>query len=165
MTLFPPQTLLNFHSSCLLDILPPLLHHVCLVLLEDHLHQTFKPLQRGNWSSKPSRQRPRNPVNRLSNFCVFLSSSACPRLTRSATRRRRGRSRSRRSCGELPTPCRSTPAQELEVCATCVSHVAAGGLASWPRALLCCCLAAIRYCDRCQVIKPDRCHHCSACDM
>uniref|UniRef100_A0A8B9KLT7 Palmitoyltransferase n=1 Tax=Astyanax mexicanus TaxID=7994 RepID=A0A8B9KLT7_ASTMX len=24
---------------------------------------------------------------------------------------------------------------------------------------------AIRYCDRCQVIKPDRCHHCSACDM
>ncbi|XP_023652238.1 palmitoyltransferase ZDHHC20-B isoform X2 [Paramormyrops kingsleyae] len=23
----------------------------------------------------------------------------------------------------------------------------------------------IRYCDRCQVIKPDRCHHCSACDM
>lgn len=25
--------------------------------------------------------------------------------------------------------------------------------------------AAIRYCDRCQVIKPDRCHHCSACDM
>ncbi|MGH0182699.1 UNVERIFIED_CONTAM: hypothetical protein FKN15_010473 [Acipenser sinensis] len=24
---------------------------------------------------------------------------------------------------------------------------------------------AVRYCDRCQVIKPDRCHHCSACDM
>uniref|UniRef100_A0A3B5L9W0 Palmitoyltransferase n=1 Tax=Xiphophorus couchianus TaxID=32473 RepID=A0A3B5L9W0_9TELE len=24
--------------------------------------------------------------------------------------------------------------------------------------------AGIRYCDRCQVIKPDRCHHCSACD-
>ncbi|TSK98508.1 Palmitoyltransferase ZDHHC2 [Bagarius yarrelli] len=24
---------------------------------------------------------------------------------------------------------------------------------------------AIRYCDRCQIIKPDRCHHCSACDM
>ncbi|KAK5898452.1 hypothetical protein CgunFtcFv8_015868 [Champsocephalus gunnari] len=24
---------------------------------------------------------------------------------------------------------------------------------------------SIRYCDRCQVIKPDRCHHCSACDM
>ncbi|KAA0704601.1 Palmitoyltransferase ZDHHC2 [Triplophysa tibetana] len=24
---------------------------------------------------------------------------------------------------------------------------------------------AIRYCDRCKVIKPDRCHHCSACDM
>ncbi|XP_048388686.1 palmitoyltransferase ZDHHC20-B-like isoform X1 [Stegostoma tigrinum] len=24
---------------------------------------------------------------------------------------------------------------------------------------------AIRYCDRCQVVKPDRCHHCSACDM
>ncbi|NXT22571.1 ZDH20 Palmitoyltransferase, partial [Syrrhaptes paradoxus] len=24
---------------------------------------------------------------------------------------------------------------------------------------------AIRYCDRCQLIKPDRCHHCSACDM
>ncbi|XP_048365644.1 palmitoyltransferase ZDHHC2 isoform X2 [Sphaerodactylus townsendi] len=23
---------------------------------------------------------------------------------------------------------------------------------------------AIRYCDRCQLIKPDRCHHCSACD-
>ncbi|KAL4657368.1 putative palmitoyltransferase ZDHHC20 isoform X1 [Arapaima gigas] len=23
---------------------------------------------------------------------------------------------------------------------------------------------AIRYCDRCQVIKPDRCHHCSTCD-
>lgn len=26
-------------------------------------------------------------------------------------------------------------------------------------------LVAVRYCDRCQVIKPDRCHHCSACDM
>ncbi|GCB69402.1 hypothetical protein scyTo_0001049, partial [Scyliorhinus torazame] len=24
--------------------------------------------------------------------------------------------------------------------------------------------SAIRYCDRCQVIKPDRCHHCSICD-
>uniref|UniRef100_A0A4W3I3P3 Palmitoyltransferase n=1 Tax=Callorhinchus milii TaxID=7868 RepID=A0A4W3I3P3_CALMI len=24
---------------------------------------------------------------------------------------------------------------------------------------------AIRYCDRCQAMKPDRCHHCSACDM
>ncbi|XP_017344491.1 palmitoyltransferase ZDHHC20-A isoform X2 [Ictalurus punctatus] len=23
---------------------------------------------------------------------------------------------------------------------------------------------AIRYCNRCQVIKPDRCHHCSTCD-
>ncbi|XP_062917099.1 palmitoyltransferase ZDHHC15B isoform X1 [Mobula hypostoma] len=23
---------------------------------------------------------------------------------------------------------------------------------------------AIRYCDRCQLIKPDRCHHCSICD-
>ncbi|XP_060147383.1 palmitoyltransferase ZDHHC2 isoform X3 [Globicephala melas] len=22
----------------------------------------------------------------------------------------------------------------------------------------------IRYCDRCQLIKPDRCHHCSVCD-
>ncbi|KAG9467348.1 hypothetical protein GDO78_015120 [Eleutherodactylus coqui] len=24
---------------------------------------------------------------------------------------------------------------------------------------------AIRYCERCQLIKPDRCHHCSACDL
>uniref|UniRef100_A0AAY4DHJ6 Palmitoyltransferase n=1 Tax=Denticeps clupeoides TaxID=299321 RepID=A0AAY4DHJ6_9TELE len=24
---------------------------------------------------------------------------------------------------------------------------------------------AIRFCDRCQVIKPDRCHHCSVCEM
>ncbi|TRY88700.1 hypothetical protein DNTS_006271 [Danionella cerebrum] len=24
---------------------------------------------------------------------------------------------------------------------------------------------AIRYCDHCQLLKPDRCHHCSACDM
>ncbi|XP_036451368.1 palmitoyltransferase ZDHHC20-A isoform X1 [Colossoma macropomum] len=24
---------------------------------------------------------------------------------------------------------------------------------------------AIRYCDRCQLIKPDRCHHCSTCDQ
>lgn len=31
--------------------------------------------------------------------------------------------------------------------------------------LLCQHDTAIRYCDRCQVIKPDRCHHCSACDM
>ncbi|KTF76444.1 hypothetical protein cypCar_00044410 [Cyprinus carpio] len=23
---------------------------------------------------------------------------------------------------------------------------------------------AIRFCDRCQVIKPDRCHHCSVCE-
>ncbi|XP_067227625.1 palmitoyltransferase ZDHHC2 isoform X1 [Chanodichthys erythropterus] len=24
---------------------------------------------------------------------------------------------------------------------------------------------AIRYCERCLLLKPDRCHHCSACDM
>ncbi|XP_056141051.1 palmitoyltransferase ZDHHC20-B-like [Lampris incognitus] len=24
---------------------------------------------------------------------------------------------------------------------------------------------AVRYCDHCQVIKPDRCHHCSTCEM
>nr|XP_040036248.1 palmitoyltransferase ZDHHC20-B-like [Gasterosteus aculeatus aculeatus] len=24
---------------------------------------------------------------------------------------------------------------------------------------------AIRYCDHCQIIKPDRCHHCSTCEM
>ncbi|KAK3521949.1 hypothetical protein QTP70_020052, partial [Hemibagrus guttatus] len=24
--------------------------------------------------------------------------------------------------------------------------------------------STIRYCDRCQVIKPDRCHHCFTCD-
>ncbi|XP_035864817.1 palmitoyltransferase ZDHHC20-like isoform X1 [Sander lucioperca] len=24
---------------------------------------------------------------------------------------------------------------------------------------------AIRYCDHCQVVKPDRCHHCSTCEM
>ncbi|XP_053555174.1 palmitoyltransferase ZDHHC15 isoform X1 [Bombina bombina] len=24
---------------------------------------------------------------------------------------------------------------------------------------------AVRFCDRCQVIKPDRCHHCSVCHM
>ncbi|XP_069842486.1 palmitoyltransferase ZDHHC15 [Dendropsophus ebraccatus] len=24
---------------------------------------------------------------------------------------------------------------------------------------------AIRFCDRCQVVKPDRCHHCSVCGM
>ncbi|XP_028840069.1 palmitoyltransferase ZDHHC20-A isoform X3 [Denticeps clupeoides] len=24
---------------------------------------------------------------------------------------------------------------------------------------------AIRYCDHCQLIKPDRCHHCSSCDQ
>ncbi|CAB1325101.1 unnamed protein product [Coregonus sp. 'balchen'] len=23
---------------------------------------------------------------------------------------------------------------------------------------------AIRFCDRCQLVKPDRCHHCSVCD-
>ncbi|NWU14676.1 ZDH15 Palmitoyltransferase, partial [Cephalopterus ornatus] len=23
----------------------------------------------------------------------------------------------------------------------------------------------IRFCDRCQLIKPDRCHHCSVCAM
>ncbi|XP_077926709.1 palmitoyltransferase ZDHHC20 isoform X8 [Halichoerus grypus] len=26
-------------------------------------------------------------------------------------------------------------------------------------------LSAIRYCERCQLIKPDRAHHCSACDI
>lgn len=75
-------------------------------------------------------------MNSLSNLCVFPSSSACPRLTRSATRRRRGRSRSKRSCGELPTRCPSTPARELEVCAPCVSHVAVDGVVLWLRALL-----------------------------
>ncbi|MBN3295322.1 ZDH15 Palmitoyltransferase, partial [Amia calva] len=24
---------------------------------------------------------------------------------------------------------------------------------------------AVRFCDRCQLIKPDRCHHCSVCEM
>uniref|UniRef100_A0A8C4R1G8 Palmitoyltransferase n=2 Tax=Eptatretus burgeri TaxID=7764 RepID=A0A8C4R1G8_EPTBU len=24
---------------------------------------------------------------------------------------------------------------------------------------------ALRYCERCQLIKPDRCHHCSVCDI
>uniref|UniRef100_A0A8C5MXH3 Palmitoyltransferase n=1 Tax=Leptobrachium leishanense TaxID=445787 RepID=A0A8C5MXH3_9ANUR len=24
---------------------------------------------------------------------------------------------------------------------------------------------AVRFCDRCQVVKPDRCHHCSVCSM
>ncbi|XP_075040533.1 palmitoyltransferase ZDHHC15 [Mixophyes fleayi] len=24
---------------------------------------------------------------------------------------------------------------------------------------------AVRFCDRCQVVKPDRCHHCSVCGM
>ncbi|XP_076025148.1 palmitoyltransferase ZDHHC20-B-like [Genypterus blacodes] len=24
---------------------------------------------------------------------------------------------------------------------------------------------AVRYCDHCQIIKPDRCHHCSTCEM
>ncbi|KAL4641478.1 palmitoyltransferase ZDHHC2-like isoform X2 [Arapaima gigas] len=24
---------------------------------------------------------------------------------------------------------------------------------------------AVRYCDRCHLVKPDRCHHCSVCDM
>ena len=41
-------------------------------------------------------------------------------------------------------------------------------LAQWRVPLIrCVCVfcAAVRYCDRCQVIKPDRCHHCSACDM
>ncbi|KAH0625111.1 hypothetical protein JD844_033239, partial [Phrynosoma platyrhinos] len=28
-----------------------------------------------------------------------------------------------------------------------------------------CVYMTIRYCDRCQLIKPDRCHHCSACDL
>lgn len=27
-----------------------------------------------------------------------------------------------------------------------------------------CVFSAIRYCDRCQLLKPDRCHHCSVCD-
>lgn len=33
--------------SCLPVLLPSLFHHVCVVLLEDHLYQTFKPFQRG----------------------------------------------------------------------------------------------------------------------
>ncbi|KAJ8776998.1 hypothetical protein J1605_014928 [Eschrichtius robustus] len=24
---------------------------------------------------------------------------------------------------------------------------------------------AVRFCDRCHLIKPDRCHHCSVCAM
>lgn len=38
---------LTFPSSCLPDLLPPLFHHVCVVILEDHLHQACQPLQRG----------------------------------------------------------------------------------------------------------------------
>lgn len=26
-------------------------------------------------------------------------------------------------------------------------------------------ISGIRFCDRCQLIKPDRCHHCSVCAM
>ncbi|KAL4648838.1 palmitoyltransferase ZDHHC15 isoform X1 [Arapaima gigas] len=36
---------------------------------------------------------------------------------------------------------------------------AASGGSSWS-----CVFPAIRFCDRCQVIKPDRCHHCSVCE-
>lgn len=47
----------------------------------------------------------------------------------------------------------------VNVCCTSVLDL------SRNKILLCWHDAAIRYCDRCQVIKPDRCHHCSACDM
>lgn len=122
--------MVSFPSSCLPDLLPSIFHHVCLVLLEDHLHQTFKPHQRGiYWPNQALwNSSPRTAFQTFS----FLSSSACPRLTRSATRRRRGRSRNKRSCGGLPTLCPCTPAQEPEVCAAHVSHIAPDGVISWP---------------------------------
>lgn len=105
-------------------------------------------------------------------FLPSHSSSAYPRLRKSVMRRKRGQSPSKRSYGELPPVCLCTPAQEPEVRLTYMR------VQMWTRHvsplcrccpltayLLCWCDAAIRYCDRCQVIKPDRCHHCSACDM
>lgn len=37
----------------------------------------------------------------------------------------------------------------------------AGLLLNWPL----CVSLAIRFCERCQLLKPDRCHHCSVCDQ
>lgn len=105
-------------------------------------------------------------------FLPSHSSSAYPRLRKSVMRRKRGQSPSKRSYGELPPVCLCTPAQEQEVRLTYmrvqmlnVSRFCSVGAVHLPTYLLCWCDAAIRYCDRCQVIKPDRCHHCSACDM
>lgn len=116
-----------FPSSCLPDLLPPLFRHVCMVLLEDHLHQACQPLQRGTITrfSKTSPLSMHVYTQLLTwgrpdgcNFvkiCLFHSSSAFPRLRRSVMRRKRGQSPNRRSYGELPPVFLCTPAQEPEV--------------------------------------------------
>lgn len=125
---------LMFPSSCLPDLLPPLFHHVRVVLLEDHLHQAWQPLQRGTLARfNKAKAHFRciavtccwhkvNPVVALGSFFIFpRSSSAYPKLRKSVTRRRRGQSPSKRSYGELPPVYLCTPAQEPEVRLTCVS--------------------------------------------
>lgn len=119
-------------ASCLPDLLPPLLHHVCMVLLEDHLHQACQPLQRGIITQFTTivLLSLSLPVSAISLFqwsncnLYFLkkmcaaplpSSFAYQRLRRRVMKRRRGQSPSRRSCGELPPICLCIPAQAPEV--------------------------------------------------
>lgn len=119
---------LMFPCSRLPDLLPPLFHHVCMVLLEDHLHQACKPFQRGTRFSILPACRVILHVNIKSTWWLlkhlplfFLNFSfACPRLRRSVTRRKRGQRPSKRSYGGLPPVCLYTPAQELEVNRVCV---------------------------------------------
>ena len=112
-----------FPCSRLPDLLPPLFHHVCMVLLEDHLHQACKPFQRGTRFSILPACLVILHVNIKSTWWLlkhlplfFLNFSfACPRLRRSVMRKKRGQSPSKRSYGGLPPVCLYTPAQELEV--------------------------------------------------
>lgn len=50
--LFSPSLCSVLLRSRLPLLLPPLVHHVCVVVLEDHLYQTFKPFQRGTGPGK-----------------------------------------------------------------------------------------------------------------
>ena len=65
---------------------------------------------------------------------------------------------------ELPIYTRTNSGGAVR-CAACL--LAGQGLSeapllwNWPL----CVSSAVRFCERCQLLKPDRCHHCSVCDQ
>lgn len=64
--------------SCVPVLLSSLFHHVCVVLLEDHLYQTFKPFQRGTEPKKKMNIFTACPHIYVGNNCWLLNNGILP---------------------------------------------------------------------------------------